>query len=46
MSKQVETFMLAQLSEGKVRKEYLERLDTIRKGKFVKVDDFKKRYLR
>ena len=46
MSKQVEIFMEAQISEGKVRKEYLEKLDKIRKGRFVKVRDFKKRYLK
>ena len=32
MSKQIDIFMAAQLSEGKVRKEYLEKLDKIRKG--------------
>ena len=46
MSKQIEIFMEAQLSEGEVRKEYLEKLDKIRKGKFVKVSDFRKRYLK
>jgi len=46
MSKQVEMFMEAQLSEGKVRKEYLEKLDRIRKGRFIEVKNFRKRYLK
>lgn len=46
MSKQIEIFIKCQIEEKpKVRKEYLEKLDKIRKGNFVKVDDFKKRYL-
>jgi len=46
MSKQVNFFIESQMAEEpKVRKEYLEKLDRIRKGKFVKVLDFKKRYL-
>lgn len=48
MSKQVEIFMRAQIEEKeKIRQEYLHKLDTIRKGKFIKVgniEDFKKRY--
>ena len=47
MSKQVNFFINAQMADKEeVRKEYLEKLEKIRKGKFVKVDDFKKRYLR
>ncbi|MFA6022923.1 MAG: hypothetical protein WC781_02435 [Candidatus Pacearchaeota archaeon] len=47
MSKQVEIFIQAQMAESpKVREEYLMKLETIRKGRFVKVDDFKKRYIR
>ena len=47
MSKQVETFIEAQIEEKpKVREEYLRKLDALRKGKFIKVDDFKKRYLK
>jgi antitoxin component of RelBE/YafQ-DinJ toxin-antitoxin module len=46
MSKQIEVFMEAQLSEGKVRKEYLKKLDKIRKGRFIEVKDFRKRYLK
>jgi len=47
MSKQVEIFIEAQMAEEpKVRQEYLQKLEAIRKGKFIKVDDFKKRYLR
>jgi hypothetical protein len=46
MSKQIEIFIKSQLeNKPKVRKEYLEKLDRIRKGNFVKVIDFKKRYL-
>lgn len=48
MSKQVDTFIKAQLEEEpRVREEYLQKLDVIRKGKFIKVggiNDFKKRY--
>lgn len=48
MSKQVEIFIKSQLEEEpKVRKEYLEKLERIRKGKYIKVgnfEDFKKRY--
>jgi len=47
MSKQVEIFIQAQMAEEpKVREEYLRKLEVIRKGKFIKVDDFKKRYLK
>ena len=47
MSKQVEIFMETQIeTEPKVRKEYLAKLERISKGKFIQVDDFKKRYLR
>jgi antitoxin component of RelBE/YafQ-DinJ toxin-antitoxin module len=48
MSKQIDIFIKAQLEEEpKIREEYLKKLETIRKGKFIKVgniDDFKKRY--
>ena len=38
MSKQIDTFMRSQVEEEpKVRKEYLEKLERIRKGKFVKI---------
>ena len=46
MSRQIEMFIEAQLSNGKVRKEYLEKLDKIRKSKFIRVSDFRKRYLK
>lgn len=47
MSKQVEIFIESQMTEEpKVREEYLRKLDAIRKGRFIKVDDFKKRYLK
>lgn len=45
MSKQVEMFMRTYVeAEPKARREYLEKLERIRKGKFVKVDDFGQRY--
>jgi len=48
MSKQVEFFIRSQLAEEpKVRKEYLEKLERVRKGKYIKVgnfEDFEKRY--
>ena len=48
MSKQIDIFIKAQIEEKpKVRAEYLQRLELIRKGKFIKIggiDDFKKRY--
>ena len=48
MSKQIEVFIKSQIEESpKVRQVYLQKLDAIRKGKFIKVggaDDFKKRY--
>ena len=46
MSNQINTFISAQIEEKpKVREEYLRKLDKIRKGNFIKVGDFKKRYL-
>jgi len=48
MSKQVNIFIKAQIEvEPKIRDEYLQKLDTIRKGRFIKVgniENFKKRY--
>ena len=48
MSKQIDIFIKAQLEENpKIRAEYLCRLESIRKGKFIKIggiEDFKKRY--
>lgn len=45
MSKQVETFMRAMTEqEPKARKEYLERLDRIRQGKFIPVNSLAERY--
>jgi len=48
MSKQINIFIEAQVEEDEeVRQEYLEKLEAIRKGKFIKVGsihDFKKRY--
>jgi uncharacterized protein YnzC (UPF0291/DUF896 family) len=48
MSKQINIFIEAQIEENpKVRQEYLEKLERIRKGKFIKIgiiDNIKKRY--
>tara|TARA_Y100000310_G_C20665189_1_gene807082 strand:+ start:523 stop:747 length:225 start_codon:yes stop_codon:yes gene_type:complete len=45
MSKQIQFFMQSQVADDpKVRKEYLHKLDKIRKGKFVAVKDFAKRF--
>ena len=45
MSKQIELFMKSRVEEKKeVREEYLQKLEEIRTGKFIKVDDFSKRY--
>lgn len=47
MSKQVEIFMKSQLEEGEVREGYLQTLENLRKGKFIKIgtmEEFKKRY--
>ncbi|MFH1505912.1 MAG: hypothetical protein ABIE94_02890 [archaeon] len=45
MSKQVDFFMESFVEEEpEARKEYLEKLDRIRKGKFIRVDNFAKRY--
>ena len=45
MSKQVEFFMASQLEEApRARADYLMKLDRLRKGKFIRVDSFAKRY--
>lgn len=48
MSKQIDIFIKAQIETApKVREQYLQKLDAIRKGRFIKVgsiDSFKKRY--
>ncbi|MBI2112911.1 hypothetical protein HYT52_05215 [Candidatus Woesearchaeota archaeon] len=45
MSKQIERFMESMIEEDPVAKsEYLEKLDRIRKGKFIKVKSFADRY--
>lgn len=45
MSRQIQMFMESVISEEpEASKEYLEKLDTIRKGKFVRVADFSERY--
>lgn len=48
MSKQVNIFIKAQIeTKPRVREEYLQKLEAIRRGRFIKVgniEDFKKRY--
>ncbi|MEK6857063.1 MAG: hypothetical protein AABX39_00570 [Nanoarchaeota archaeon] len=45
MSKQIEMFMKSFVSEEpEAKKEYLNKLEKIRKGKFIKVDNFAERY--
>ena len=45
MSKQVEMFMESVVEEEpEAKKEYLEKLDRIRKGKFIRVESLAKRY--
>jgi len=48
MSKQINIFIKAQIElKPKVREEYLQKLEAIRRGRFIKVgsiEDFKKRY--
>jgi len=45
MSKQIELFMASQVEKNReVRAEYLERLERIRKGKFISVKSFSERY--
>ncbi|MDW7731598.1 MAG: hypothetical protein SCH66_04095 [Methanolobus sp.] len=45
MSKQIRMFMEDVISHNpEASKEYLEKLDNIRKGKFVHVSDFSERY--
>ncbi len=45
MSKQIEFFMRAVIEEEpKAKKEYLDKLNRIRKGKFIRVDNFGDRY--
>ena len=45
MSKQIQMFMESQVEdEPETKKEYLERLERIRKGKFIKVKSFAERY--
>jgi len=45
MSKQIEMFMKSRIDKDeKVREEYLQKLEEIRRGKFIKVDDFAKKY--
>jgi hypothetical protein len=46
MSKQINNFMKTFTEdEPEVREEYLEKLERIRKGKYIKVDNLEERYL-
>jgi antitoxin component of RelBE/YafQ-DinJ toxin-antitoxin module len=45
MSKQIEMFMKSRVEETEeIREEYLQKLEEIRKGKFIRVDNFAERY--
>ncbi|MBI2564977.1 hypothetical protein HYV79_03235 [Candidatus Woesearchaeota archaeon] len=45
MSKQVELFMESMVEEEpEAKQEYLQKLERIRKGKFMRVDNFASRY--
>jgi antitoxin component of RelBE/YafQ-DinJ toxin-antitoxin module len=45
MSKQIEMFMKSRIEDKEeVREEYLQKLEEIRRGKFIRIDDFAKRY--
>jgi len=45
MSKQIEMFMISMTEEEpKAKQEYLEKLERIRNGKFIRVDNFANRY--
>ena len=45
MSKQIELFMRSIIEEEpEAKKEYLKKIERIRKGKFLRVDNFAERY--
>ncbi|PIN68646.1 hypothetical protein COV93_08690 [Candidatus Woesearchaeota archaeon CG11_big_fil_rev_8_21_14_0_20_43_8] len=45
MSKQVDMFMQTMVEEDpEVREDYLEKLERLRKGRFIRVENFAKRY--
>ena len=45
MSKQIEMFMKSRVDDKEeVREEYLQKLEEIRRGKFIRVDNFAERY--
>ena len=45
MSKQVEIFMESMIEkEPEAKKEYLERLERVRKGRFINIKNFAERY--
>lgn len=45
MSKQIEMFMKSRIEETEeIREEYLQKLEEIRKGNFIRVNNFAERY--
>jgi hypothetical protein len=45
MSKQIEMFMKSRVEEREeIREEYLQKIEEIRKEKFIRVDNFAERY--
>ncbi len=45
MSKQVEIFIQSQVAEEpEVKKEFLERLERVRKGKFIRIENFAREF--
>ena len=45
MSKQIELFMESMIeADPQAKQEYLQKLERIRKGRFIKVDNFASRY--
>ena len=45
MSKQIEMFMKSRVEDREeVREEYLQKLEEIRRGKFIRIDNFAERY--
>ena len=45
MSKQIEMFMKSRVDDREeIREEYLQKLEEIRRGKFIKVNNFVERY--
>ena len=44
MSKQVEFFMRSMVGEEKVKDSYIKKLEKLRKGPFIRIDDFSKHF--